>query len=61
MALALSDTERAVATEPGPAIVVVGADPRSSTPEELGRFMREDTERIRKVIKAGNVTVDKNL
>jgi len=41
--------------------VVVGADPRSSTPEELGRFMREDTERIRKVIKAGNITADKNF
>jgi len=42
-------------------LVVVGADPRSSTPEELGRFMREDTERIRKVIKAGNITADKNF
>jgi tripartite-type tricarboxylate transporter receptor subunit TctC len=42
-------------------LVAVGADPRSSTPEELGRFMREDTERIRKVIKAGNITAEKNF
>jgi tripartite-type tricarboxylate transporter receptor subunit TctC len=36
----------------------VGANPVGNTPEEMAAFMREDTERWRAVIKAGNITVD---
>jgi len=36
-------------------LIVVGADPRASTPEELARFMQDDTERLRKIIKAANI------
>jgi tripartite-type tricarboxylate transporter receptor subunit TctC len=36
----------------------VGAHPVGNTPEEMAAFMREDTERWRAVIKAGNITVD---
>ena len=36
-------------------LIVVGADPRASTPEELARFMRDDTERLRRIIKAANI------
>ena len=36
----------------------VGAEVVANTPEELGQWMREDTERWRAVIKTGNVTID---
>ena len=36
----------------------VGADPVGNTPEEMAIWMKEDTERWRAVIKAGNIRVD---
>ncbi len=36
----------------------VGAEVVANTPEELGQWMKEDTERWRAVIKTGNVTID---
>lgn len=36
----------------------VGADVVANTPEELAQWMKEDTDRWRSVIKAGNVTID---
>lgn len=36
----------------------VGAHPVGNTPDEMAAFMREDTERWRTVIRAGNITVD---
>lgn len=35
-----------------------GADPQSSTPEQLGRYMREDFERWRSVIKSAGLKLD---
>lgn len=36
----------------------VGAEPVGNTPEEMAAWMREDTERWRAVIKAGNISID---
>jgi tripartite-type tricarboxylate transporter receptor subunit TctC len=36
----------------------VGADPVGNTPEEMTAWQKEDTERWRAVIRAGNITVD---
>ncbi len=36
----------------------VGAEPVGNTPEEMAAWQKEDTERWRAVIKAGNITVD---
>jgi tripartite-type tricarboxylate transporter receptor subunit TctC len=36
----------------------VGADPVGNTPEEMAAWQKEDTERWRAVIRAGNITVD---
>jgi tripartite-type tricarboxylate transporter receptor subunit TctC len=35
-----------------------GSEPRSSTPEALGKFMREETERWRKVIKSAGIKLE---
>lgn len=39
-------------------LIAQGADPRSSTPEDLARFLKEDTERLRKIIKIAGVKVE---
>jgi tripartite-type tricarboxylate transporter receptor subunit TctC len=36
----------------------VGAEPVGNTPEDMAAWMKEDTERWRAVIKAGNITID---
>ncbi len=36
----------------------VGAEPIGNTPQEMAAWMKEDTERWRAVIKAGNISVD---
>ena len=36
----------------------VSAEPIGNTPEEMAAWMREDTERWRQVIRAGNIKVD---
>jgi tripartite-type tricarboxylate transporter receptor subunit TctC len=39
-------------------LMAQGADPRSTTPEALGQFMREDTERLKKVIRAAGIKAE---
>ncbi len=39
-------------------LAVQGADPRSSTPEGLARYMREEHERWKKVIKSANIRIE---
>ena len=35
-----------------------GADPVGSTPEEFGRYMRNETEKWAKIVKAANIKLD---
>jgi tripartite-type tricarboxylate transporter receptor subunit TctC len=39
-------------------LIAIGADPRSSTPEELARFMKTDTERLRKIIQSAGLKAE---
>lgn len=39
-------------------LAVQGADPSPSTPEQLGRYMLEEQNRWRKVIKSANLKLD---
>lgn len=36
-------------------LIAIGADPRSSTPEELAAFMKNDTERLRQIIRSAGL------
>ena len=51
-------TRARVLCDGAPALIAQGAEPAPTTPEELGRFMREDTARWARLVKERNLQLD---